>query len=363
MTPIKQQNPAMPPYGRGGGEGFRLAGFPKEFERNFWELLDKRYYMILIITWVVLYSFVWFMSTREWQLSEKEQQKIKQSYIQQFYAELAAPTQPTVQEGEGEGGMFTAEGEKKAEEQLSEESKKLVSESATQKVQRRRVGAAVRRQKRAQMEQEAAGYGVLAALTAAGGGSGSSAYADVLGEGSGLGTGIADAGELVSGAAAIQAATQRGQRSRIVKGGGFGGEVGETSIDDLVSGVGVAEGESVARKGTIKLAQETQVSGAGAGTAQRDPEVIDAVINKNKASVEYCYQSQLKLDPNLRGEIVVRFDILPDGRVGSVKIISSTLNNSKVERCIQRSIRRWSNFPKLHDSRSIVTIQTKFVFG
>jgi TonB family protein len=363
MTNVKNSNPGKIPKGRGGANGFRIVGFPKEFERNFWEMFDKRYYAILLITWVILYAFTFYMSSREWRISESTKEQIRQNYLEQLYAEIAPPP-AEVNLGEGEGfGMTTGE-EEATKEELSETSKKLVNESVSDRVKRRRAGVGARRAKRRQMEQEAAGYGVLAALTAAGeGGTGSQAYTDILGEPGGVGAGLLNAGELVGGTAALEAATGSGQRSRIAKGGGFGAEVGETGIDALVSGTGVTEGTSVVRRGQIKLAQETSVSGAASSSAQRDPDVIDAVINQNKASVEYCYQSQLKVDPNLRGEILLSFDILPNGRVGAVKIMNSTLGNQQVERCIIHAVRRWSNFPRLTNSGGVVTIRTKFVFG
>ena len=364
MTGPNNSNQGTVPQGRGTPQGFRLVGFPKEFEKSFWEIFDKRYYTILLITWVVLYGFTIFMSTREWKISEEVKQKIKQSYLQNLYTEIVTTPETGTGEGEGEGRISTEEeAGGGGEEELSEQTQRLVSESASDRVKRRAAGVGARQAKRRQMEQEAAGYGVLAALTASGGGgSGSLAYTDILGEAGGVGSGLANAGDLVSGTAALQAATGRGQRTRIAKGGGFGGEVGETGIDELISGTGVSGGASVARRGSIKLAQDTKVTGQAASSTQRDPEVIDAVINQNKSSVEYCYQSQLKIDPNLRGEVMLSFDILPNGRVGGVKIMNSTLNNPKVEQCITRSVRRWA-FPKLSGNEGIVTIRTKFIFG
>ncbi len=359
MADRKNNAPGAMVPGKGGAQGFKLVGFPKEFERSFWEVFDKRYYAILLITWVVLYGFVFYMTTREWQISEQEKEKIKQTYLKQLYAEIMSPVETTSAEEEG-GGMMGEETAQK-EEKLSEKSQKLVSESSAEKVRRRRAGVGARRAKRAKMEQEAAGYGVLAALTAAGGGGTGGAYADVGDFGST--GGVVDASAVVGGTAALREASGRGERTRIAKGGGFGGEVGETGIDDLISGTGVSESVNVTRRGSIKLAQDTKVTGRGASASARDPEVIDAVINQNKASVEYCYQSQLKLNPNLRGEILLSFVILPNGRVGAVKIIKSTLNNSKVEKCIIQAIRRWRNFPKLTNSRAEVTIRTKFIFG
>ncbi|OPX35386.1 hypothetical protein B1H10_01340 [candidate division KSB1 bacterium 4484_188] len=362
MANNKKTNPGVVTPRRGGAEGFKLVGFPKEFERNFWDMFDKRFYLILLITWIFAYAFTFLMSTREWRLSDQVKQKIRQSYMKQLYAELEIPEETGPAEGEGAG--FGAEEAAPEKEKLSETGKKLVSESSSDRVKRRRAGVGARRAKRRKMEQEAAGYGVLAALTASGGGGSGAAYADILGDAGSVGPGLENASALVAGAAGgLQAATRGGQRSRIARGGGFGAEVGETGIDDLIQGTGVSGGASVTRRGGIKLAQETQVTGSGSSASQRDPEVIDAVINKNKASVEYCYQSQLKVDPDLRGEILLSFDILPNGRVGAVKILSSTLSNQKVQKCIIRSIRRWSNFPKLTGSRGVVTIRTKFVFG
>ncbi len=363
MADLKNTNPGISPKGGDGAQGFRLVGFPREFEKSFRDHFESRFWSILIVTWVLLYAFALLMSNKQWQFSEQDRQEFKQTYLRQLYAEIVAPETPTVEEGEG-AGIGPAAEEAAAEEELSEEGQRLVEESVSERVQRREAGAGARRTRRQQMEQEAAGYGVLAALTASGeGGSGDVAYSDILGGAGGSGAGLSNAGDLVSGTAALQAGTREGQRSRIAKGGGFGDDVGEGGIDDLVSGTGVGGGESVARRGTIKLAQGTEVAGSGASASQRNPDVVDAVINQNKASVEYCYQSQLKVDPNLRGEIFLSFDILPSGRVGSVKIFNSTLNNSKVEKCIVRSVRRWSNFPKLQNARGVVTIRTKFIFG
>ncbi|MBN2364951.1 MAG: TonB family protein [Calditrichaeota bacterium] len=358
-----KKNPNFIQAGSGGPQGFRLAGFPKEFEKGFWDIFDKRFYTILLITWVILYAFALYMSNREWTMSEQAKERMKQSYLQNLYAEIITPEELPA-EGEGEGLAGTGEVAGAAEEEeIAEQTQRLVGESSSDRVRRQRAGVGARRAKRSQMEQEAAGYGVLAALTASGGsGSGSLAYADILGEAGGSGSGLANASDLVAGTAALQAATGRGQRTRLAKGGGFGGEVGETGIDDLISGTGASGGTSVTRRGSIQLAQETQVTGTGAGSSQRDPEVIDAIINQNKSSVEYCYQSQLKLDPNLRGDIMLSFDILPTGKVGAVNIMNSTLNNSKVEQCIIRAVRRWS-FPAQKGAQGIVTIRTKFIFG
>ena len=100
MADAKNMSPGVSPQGRGGPQGFKLVGFPKEFERSFWEVFDKRYYAILLVTWVVLYAFTFFMSSRAWQISEMEKQRIKRSYLQQLYTEIVVPEEPAAGEGE-----------------------------------------------------------------------------------------------------------------------------------------------------------------------------------------------------------------------------------------------------------------------
>ncbi len=36
----------------------KLGTFPREFERKSWEDLDKRYYMILLLSWLTIYTIV-----------------------------------------------------------------------------------------------------------------------------------------------------------------------------------------------------------------------------------------------------------------------------------------------------------------
>ena len=97
-----KQNPNLGLQPPGGPQGFRLAGFPKEFEKGFWDLFDKRYYTILLITWVVLYAFTIYMSNREWMISDQMKERIKQNYLQNLYAEIITPEEAPA-EGEGEG--------------------------------------------------------------------------------------------------------------------------------------------------------------------------------------------------------------------------------------------------------------------
>ena len=61
---------------------------------------------------------------------------------------------------------------------------------------------------------------------------------------------------------------------------------------------------------------------------------LTRVMNEQKARFSACYDKVARKQPDLAGYVVVRFTIRDDGTVRNVKIRETTLNNSKVEKCI-----------------------------
>lgn len=341
---------------RPGGAGFRLAGFPKEFERNFWESLDKRYYSILLITLFVMYSLAFLLASRDWQLSEADLSRLKEQVRQMVYqAEIITP------EVETEIDLTVLETGGGAEENLGEEGQRRVSESATERLQRQREGRASRSARTRQMEQDVAGSGILAIATAAGGGGGLS-YGDVLKGLAGGAGGIGDVGQVVEGTAGIAAASGSGQRTRVAKGGGYRGAGEGIGIDDLITGEGVAGGGSFGRRGDVTLGEDVELTGSAAGSGSRDAQSILSIINQNKSSIEYCYQKYLKLNPSLSGEIYLEIVISPEGRVNSVGVIRSTLGDKQLESCITRTINRWRGFGQIDPAMGTVKTRFKYIF-
>jgi len=340
------------------GPGFRLAGFPKEFERNLWESLDKRYYTILLVTFVFMYSLVFFLASRDWSLSEEDISKLKQKVFEMVYeAEIIAPIEtleevPLLETAEGGG-----------EEEVGEEGQQRAAESTTEKLERQRRGRASRAEQARKMAQDVAGSGILAIATAAGGvGTGGVAYDDVLRDIAGGAGGISDVGSVVAGTAGIAAASSSGDRTRVAKGGGYRGSGEGIGIDDLIEGQGVAGSSSFKRRGGVELGGGVDLSGPGAGAGARDAQGILGVLNQNKTSVEYCYQKFLKINPAISGEIYLELTITPEGRVSSVRILNSTLGDRKLESCITRTIKRWRGFGKIDPSLGDVRTRFKYIF-
>ncbi len=64
----------------------------------------------------------------------------------------------------------------------------------------------------------------------------------------------------------------------------------------------------------------------------RTREEIQTVFDQNKGAVYALYNRALRRDPSLRGKVVLELTIAPNGRVTKCRIISSELNNEKLER-------------------------------
>ncbi len=87
--------------------------------------------------------------------------------------------------------------------------------------------------------------------------------------------------------------------------------------------------------------------------------VIAKIINDHLGQIKYCYERQLNVRPDLKGKIVTTFVIGLEGKVTSVKIKQTTMNNADVEGCLSGVIRRMP-FPK--PGGGIVEVTYPFLF-
>lgn len=76
-----------------------------------------------------------------------------------------------------------------------------------------------------------------------------------------------------------------------------------------------------------------------------DPELVKKVIHSNRGQVRYCYESQLNRFPALRGRLAVKFIISPQGTVPTASLVTSSVGNADLERCVLGRVRTWV-FPK-----------------
>ena len=341
---------------------FRLVGFPREFERNFWEDLDKRFSLIVLSSWVAVYTMVTILGTSEFDAAANAA-NARKNYLEKFYqAAIVVPVESLEEEtGLEMGGEEKAAPEEDARAERDQGRQgEARGPSAKEVAEARRASAAARSAARRQMEQQVAGTGVLGVLSAGGGGGSGDAVADVLGE---AGGGTGDLNAVLAGVGGLATASAAGQRSRLGSRGGGGRVTGSADVNELLSGVGSAGSANIGRKGSISMALDAaRVSGKGSKTANRSSEELSRVINSHNDAVEYCYKREAKLNPNLKGDILVEFVVGYNGRVKSVRVTQSSLRNKKGESCMTVRIRGW-RFKPIDKREGDVTVRQKYIFG
>lgn len=347
--------------GPAGGAAFRLAGFPKEFERNVWEELDKRYYIILVSCWIVIFSITTYLGNKEYPTDELSEQ-IRQKFIQKVYdIKLQQEPEPEVLEPT-DGGSFGEEAEEPKEDTRAQRDEGQRAEARGQSIAEKRAQmraeAAARGRARAEMAQSVATQGVLGIIGASGGGGTGDAVADVLGSAVG---GTGDLDNVLAGVSGMAVASSGGQRTQIGSGGGRA--TGTADIGALSAGTIGGGGVSIGRRGSISMAiEDARVSGTGSKTANRSSDAITKIMNGHSDAIEFCYKKEARINPNLKGDLVLEFTIDYRGRVSAASIVSSSIQSKGLERCVLQNVRRW-RFDPIDRKEGDVTVRNKYIFG
>jgi pSer/pThr/pTyr-binding forkhead associated (FHA) protein len=88
-------------------------------------------------------------------------------------------------------------------------------------------------------------------------------------------------------------------------------------------------------------------------------EAVKRVIDQHLDEISFCYENALMDAPSLMGNIVFEWKILMTGKVGAVRIKSSTVRSNQIHNCIQGTIKTWQ-FPKPQNTE--VMVSYPFVF-
>ena len=357
----------------GGRKELALRSFPKEFERNVFEELDRRFYVILLASLAVVYGVIIYLSNIEYS-KEKVEAAIKQQYLRKIYqVQLVEEKQPVEEvkkeEGAGSGIEETPveqQPEKKPDVRAQRNKGKRAEvrgESASQRASRRARSQAARAQQRSAIASKVAGGGVLALLTASEGEGVGVAEGGAIDESLG-GSGVTDIDQILSGAQTLQTASASQRRSRAgARQIGSGDAQKGAGIDDIIGGgIGQEASYDLSRQGdfSLKIAKGT-VTGRASRSTARSADAIAAVVTKHQTAIEDCYKRAAKLNPNLKGSVTVMFTIEPNGRVSSVRIIESTLKNTRAESCIVRRIKSW-RFAPIDPKEGKAVFRQKFIF-
>jgi hypothetical protein len=128
-----------------------------------------------------------------------------------------------------------------------------------------------------------------------------------------------------------------------------GGGLGTIGSGGGGKGYGNGEGNTGTRRARKPrmIAMTPKVDG---GNLPR--EVIRRVIMSRAGAYQNCYEKELTAKRNLSGKIEMMIKISGSGKVLLAKVHNSTMNNSKVEKCISRNIKRLK-FPKPKNGKMV----------
>lgn len=219
---------------------------------------------------------------------------------------------------------------------------------------------------RAQLSSDVGRSGILGLLTSSSGNARGAEAEDVLGSGNtrtNLDEALSQAGGVKRGSGKDAGEPLGGAGSgRDIRGGR---ETGAGNIDTMVEGLGEGKSKGVARSGNIEFQEEAPLieTGEGGGSGGRSQDAVAAIVSRHTAAIQSCYQSEVRRTPELKGKIVVRFVITPQGTVESATIVSSTLNNPRVEKCVISRILRWDDFGAVAPDKGNATIRQVYTFG
>jgi len=162
-----------------------------------------------------------------------------------------------------------------------------------------------------------------------------------------------------------------------------GGIAGKLSTDDI----SIPTGGVVRSKGTSQVLRSVGVAGEGTVAALKkgktgqknvmgmvsvdldksvrveggmSREDVKKVIDQHLDEISFCYENALMDSPALMGNIVFEWKILLSGKVGEVRIKSSSVRSKEIHSCIKAAIKTWQ-FPQ--PTNAEVVVSYPFVFN
>jgi len=119
----------------------------------------------------------------------------------------------------------------------------------------------------------------------------------------------------------------------------------------------VKKDEAVTTEKKIKVrVRGGRVSGVVGGKIDRA--AVEKYLRQRTVAVQRCYYDVVRRNPNAAGRLVLQPTIATNGRA-SVKVVSDSIGDSAVAKCVTRKIRSW-RFPK--PEKKSVRLKVPFVF-
>jgi len=331
--------------------------FPRELRSRTLSRIEPRFTLIFIVSLLFFGGIVFVLSFRKVTETVSEKQILK---IQERYASIVLnqPKPKAVEEKKKVEVKTTAAKEEAAAEKKEEVKVDREKESYAEKQERKAESRVERQAVREKVKQQVSSSGIFAAITAVGSGASgagagpSSSVNDLLGAAS---ESVSDLGnvKVSKGTFAtknVDVAEVKARRGSVTSG-----------VDIARESVGKASGAKIASGGSVNITSAPpEVTGEAASLASRSQSSIKRQIDLEANRLKRVYETWLKRDPSLAGQLKIKFTILPSGEVVNVSIINSTTNNAEFDETIMRYVKRWT-FQAI-DGSGQVEVVYPFVF-
>jgi len=96
----------------------------------------------------------------------------------------------------------------------------------------------------------------------------------------------------------------------------------------------------------------------------RSYEETVAVGSKSKKVIQRCLERYFRYHPRIRGKIIVKFDVHPDGYIidESLEIVYSDIAYQPTLEAIRKSMLRWVSYPAVPLESGIYSVTQKYIF-
>lgn len=328
--------------------------FPREYERHFFRDLDKDFFFIWLVSFMVFSGLTYYMSGKP--LKPISAEDIKR-YNEVIYRVKATPPRTVEKAVETGAAEAVVEEEPEKVEEVVEE--KPVTEVA--KKEAREEKRAARRDKqelrRQKIREAAKRMKILAGPTSRGGrraAGGGAAAREALG----LTAGGMEGYDVKKMAGMVGEAGKAETVKKMRGGGAISEEVGEIDIDELRA-LASEDLDLMLKEASVTLnRQAITAKGRGSKSAKRSQTIITDMVVKNQNQVTYCYVIMKRRDSSLKGYVVTEFTINPAGEVIRVRFRQSDWGGNKlgeeVERCMKNIIMTW-RFDPIGENEGNVT--------
>ncbi|MDW7681500.1 MAG: AgmX/PglI C-terminal domain-containing protein [bacterium] len=381
-----------------GAIGFYIEKFPREFRKGFFRSLDKRFFLILLFSFLInIGAVIYLGKTLRFDISDKTISKIQKQYakllLDQSFTAQRTPAGVISSEYQADAHVITSLSQWMNDvtfdifeslDALSAPALSMPEAAAKESMGYtrdemkgiRRSTVDRRMSSRRALSEEMASVGLLGVIAHRSNNLDYEYVQDLLEYASNNSLQLTEA---LSKLNTIEVprygnraylrmlpGDQSGSDLAELKGGRKSADKEVQQLVEKMQTLNTAQMKTVNRNIQYEKVESSYASKSEAlnrvGVKRSSAEVVRTVRSHMRA-LQDCYKQQLKNDLNLKGKIVVRFTVNPAGEVIFASIVSSTLNNAAMENCIIKRILRWRDFSPCDPTFGNSSYRQSFKFG